>query len=96
MALKVRTHSTYLLTIRNPGFMSTFVIRVDDVVCATMSAVDQESWLKFTGNNIVVTGDTHTVTVTWTSNGVDEAGSVDEIDQISVLPVAGPGVPSTC
>jgi hypothetical protein len=76
--------------------MSTFVIRVDDVVCATMSAVDQESWLKFTGNNIVVTGDTHTVKVTWTSNGVDEAGSVDEIDQISVLPVAGPGVPSTC
>jgi hypothetical protein len=44
----------------------------------------------------VVVGDTHTVTVSWTSTGVDDAGSLSNIDEISILPILGPGVPATC
>ncbi|KAF2793367.1 hypothetical protein K505DRAFT_216125, partial [Melanomma pulvis-pyrius CBS 109.77] len=75
---------------RNSGYTTTFTVSIDDQVCGTVTVVDT-GYIRI-GSQITVSGDTHTVSVQVVSTGADEASMILGIDDVSVVPISGPGV----
>ena len=79
----------------SPG-TTTFTLTIDGQVCGSpLTLGDTDSYTQF-GGNVLLIGDTHTVVVSWADSGNGDGNFVDYVDQFSILPISGPGVPSTC
>jgi hypothetical protein len=79
---------------RNPPYTTTFTLSLDGVECGGVTVVDTD-YLQV-GGQVQVSGNSHVVTVVISSSGSDEASSLFGVDDISVIPISGPGFIDTC
>lgn len=82
---------------RRPGddYTTTFTLAVDGTTCGTVT-LGYTGTYQAIGSNVVLSGNTHTVQVTFTSNNLppqEYAGGL--LDGVMLIPVAGPGS-TTC
>jgi hypothetical protein len=84
----------YFNAYRNPGYTSIFQVFIGDVLCGS-ATVTSTDYLRV-GGQVQVSGDVHVVTVVISSTGSDEAASVVGVDDISVVPISGPGADGGC
>jgi hypothetical protein len=84
----------YFNAYRNPGYTTTFQVFLDGNVCGTTTVIDTD-YIRV-GGQMTVQGDVHVVAVVMSSSGADEASMLVGVDDISLIPVSGPGADGGC
>jgi hypothetical protein len=84
----------YFNTYRNPGYTTTFQVFLDGELCGS-ATVTSTDYIRV-GGQMTVQRDVHVVAVVLSSSGSDEASSLVGVDDISLIPVSGPGADGGC
>lgn len=81
------------------SYFSTFTISIDGVPCGAIQfgagRPDAATFVLF-GGDLTVVGDTHTIVVSMMANLVDGNGGTMLMDNVQIVPIAGPGAVPVC
>jgi hypothetical protein len=93
--------SAYLQTSGNNPFVGNLAISIDGQPCGSITQASaigapDNGFQAATGSVVVSGGNTHVVSVATSGNNVDDAGALVYIDNVQIIPIAGPGSVPVC